>query len=124
MPQSFYVEVVDDNLTRVGDGAAVAARDFTVRSDLPVCQGFGGDLAEELLALGVVPECPANVVSFVRPDPAGAPWLWNVSYVETLAGEYYIDVFFRDGNEVGAAPLQISRRYSIHPQANVLTKHV
>eukprot|EP01052_Picozoa_sp_SAG31_P072730 SAG31_NODE_31722_length_365_cov_0.582707_1_plen_66_part_01 len=40
------------------------------------------------------------MVSFVQPSPTSAAWLWNVSYMETQAGDYYIDVFFRDDEEI------------------------
>jgi hypothetical protein len=97
--QSFIIEVVDDNLTRIDASTSVDVSEFSVRSSLPVCQGFGGDLAEALEQLGIAPGCPQSVISFVQPDPS-LPWLWNVSYVETRAGSYYIDIFFRDPDNI------------------------
>ena len=67
------------------------------------CAAFAGDLWDLLETLGLVPPCPPETISFSAVS-ASAPWLWNVSFQETKAGNYYMDIFFQEEGECDRLP--------------------
>eukprot|EP01043_Picozoa_sp_COSAG02_P071287 COSAG02_NODE_12967_length_1466_cov_1.869056_1_plen_462_part_10 len=111
----FTIEVVDVDRVRVGVEAGLSAADFTTRSSLPSCRAFAGDLYDLLESLGLTPPCASSVIRF-NPTAEDTPWLWNVTYSESVAGSYYMEIFFRDdptdsefdlGVRVGGRALQV-----------------
>ena len=115
-PNWFTIEIVDVNRARIGDEAGLSAADFTTRSSLPSCRAFGGDLYDQLERLGLTPPCPASVISFTQTS-VSSPWLWNVTFTETSAGSFYMEIFFRDDPNdstfdlavrVGGSPVAVS----------------
>eukprot|EP01050_Picozoa_sp_SAG11_P010978 SAG11_NODE_1133_length_5735_cov_8.895671_3_plen_407_part_00 len=92
---TFRVEIRDqfENLITdaIQESSGVTGEDFSVRSNLPQCREFSGDLWAFMEALGVV-MCPRSRMTFT----AVSTGIFAATYLETTAGEYYVDVFVRD----------------------------
>ena len=63
--------------------------------DCFVFVALSGDLMALLEQLGIAPPCPSSAVRFTVVN-SSTPWMWNVSFQETRAGSYYMDIFFQE----------------------------
>ena len=120
---TFELEMRDqfENLItdEIQESAGVTGSDFSVRSSLPTCREFSGDLWAIMEAMGVV-MCPRHQMIF----SAVRTGVYRATYTEDIAGDYYVDIFVRDDTKNFGfnADNHIASRVFVHVVATISSR--